>query len=420
MERRNSDASDNVRKRIGSTDSIRNNKLYQLIMDLIESLRLLFGIAKSLGLQEIVKDINGFKEELLALESKALNIKHISGEKKFKLVNELQSDILYLREDLKNYNVHCIEKDNSSLSSLKIEILSDISLLDIDIKKLSVKLVKSNALFDKNIYDLKSQIVKYKKEKKEILMDDFCVEEGLDKYDFLKNTKESKKIKNYEKSIEDFLEAKDGLISEDEVLNKKYKFLNFLLSEKERLEIKFTESIQKKASRKIRLTLEMNQESLIDNNVSVDENVSLDKLVKFFTNELMKKCDAIVTYFDPVLLENHKEFLYLNKTRKPDNIKTYTDRYEFFINNRSYLLSRDVENFMDSVLCYINRLNQKIESAIKGVKDLTNLIKISEEKITKNDFFSESLKELETNNFNKNITEKESFLLKIESSMVKK
>jgi hypothetical protein len=415
MERRNSDASDNVRKRIGSTDSIRNNKLYQLIMDLIESLRLLFGIAKSLGLQEIVKDINGFKEELLALESKALNIKHISGEKKFKLVNELQSDILYLREDLKNYNVHCIEKDNSSLSSLKIEILSDISLLDIDIKKLSVKLVKSNALFDKNIYDLKSQIVKYKKEKKEILMDDFCVEEGLDKYDFLKNTKESKKIKNYEKSIEDFLEAKDGLISEDEVLNKKYKFLNFLLSEKERLEIKFTESIQKKASRKIRLTLEMNQESLIDNNVSVDENVSLDKLVKFFTNELMKKCDAIVTYFDPVLLENHKEFLYLNKTRKPDNIKTYTDRYEFFINNRSYLLSRDVENFMDSVLCYINRLNQKIESAIKGVKDLTNLIKISEEKITKNDFFSESLKELETNNFNKNITEKESFLLKIES-----
>ena len=107
--------------------------------------------------------------------------------------------------------------------------------------------------------------------------------------------------------------------------------------------------------------------------------------------------------------------MYLNKTRKPDNIKTYTDRYEFFINNRSYLLSRDVENFMDSVLCYINRLNQKIESAIKGVKDLTNLIKISEEKITKNDFFSESLKELETNNFNKNITEKESFLLKIES-----
>ncbi len=47
MERQNSNASDNVRKRIGSTDSISKSKLYQLIMDLIESLRLLFGIAKS-------------------------------------------------------------------------------------------------------------------------------------------------------------------------------------------------------------------------------------------------------------------------------------------------------------------------------------------------------------------------------------
>ncbi len=200
---------------------------------------------------------------MLAIEHKALNIKQISGEKKFKLVNELQSDILYLGKDLKNYNVHFIEKDNSYLSSLETGRLSDISLLDSDIEELSIKLVESNALFDKNIDELKSQIVKYKKEKKEILMDDFCVEEGLDKYDFLKNTKESKKIKNYEKSIEDFLEAKDGLISEDEVLNKKYKFLNFLLSEKERLEIQCTESIQKKVSQKSRLILDMNQLELL-------------------------------------------------------------------------------------------------------------------------------------------------------------
>lgn len=129
----------------------------------------------------------------------------------------------------------------------------------------------------------------------------------------------------------------------------------------------------------------------------------------------MKKCDAIATYFDSVLLENRKEFLYLDEIRKPDNIKTYIDRYEFFINNQSYLLSQDVKNLMNSVSCYRNILNQKIESAIKSVKDLEHLIEISGEKIANNDLFFDSLQELEINNYNKNIKEKNSLLLKINS-----
>ena len=93
-----SNESKNNRRR-ASTDSMSNNKLAQLIIDLIEGLKLLFSFANSIGLKKAAKRLEEFQNQLERLQNTASRQKGLDEND----LRELKKVIDAFKEYLKAY-----------------------------------------------------------------------------------------------------------------------------------------------------------------------------------------------------------------------------------------------------------------------------------------------------------------------------
>ena len=148
MKRQNSNASDGSGKRRGSTDSMSNSKLAQLIAELIENLKLLFGLANSIELEKAARRLEEFQNQLEGLKN-TVSQKELNDDD----LKDLTRIIDAFQEDLKAYQYE-VSRDKiivngevlGNFSNEKIDRYFEL-VKDIDVRKNDLKVLNENINF---------------------------------------------------------------------------------------------------------------------------------------------------------------------------------------------------------------------------------------------------------------------------------